>query len=136
MYDKDLNFGEHFSDGDRFVVLAASYDGEIRTSYGLAKKTTFTIATRDKPERTRYMALGAGFAAQAMRAEPSDFPHVAELVREKRGDDREVKLLVPVSVEPAEFMQGNDGPPTPESVAQTFDATEVPVAGSDKLPWE
>ena len=113
MYDKDENFGDHFNPGDRFVVMAAHYDGEIDTKFGKAKKTTLTLVTRNLPkEKVRYMALGEGFAAQAQRADDRDFPHVAEYVREARAGGNEVKLLAKVDVTPGEYINaGVDGPP-------------------------
>jgi hypothetical protein len=130
MYDKDLNFGEHFNPGDRFVVLGLHYNGEINTSYGPAKATIMFIVTRESPTtKQRYMALGEGFAAQAMKAEPGDFPHVAEYVREPRGSN-EVKLLARVDVDPRKFIEGDDGPPLPvadpvAAITSAFNATDI-----------
>jgi hypothetical protein len=110
MYDKDPNFGETFTEGDRFVVLGAEYVGTIRTARGEAEKSIFTIVSRLHPDRkVRYSALGKGFASQARRAERSDFPHVAEYTRVPSGEN-EVKLLAKVDVDPRAFIDGDDGP--------------------------
>lgn len=118
MYDKAPNFGEHFNDGDRFILVGATYQGTIKTTYGDAECCMFTVVTREAHEPTSYLALGQGFASQVKRAESSDFPHVAELTRQPRPQGQEVKLLAPVDVSPKDWLEGNDGPPL-ESVSDT-----------------
>jgi hypothetical protein len=112
MFDREPNFGEIFKEGDRFVLDAAEYIGKISTKEGPADKSSFTIRTQAKPEPTRYSVLGVGFANQARRAEPGDFPQVVEFTTQPTasGDNR-VKLVQPVNISPEEFLAGNNGPP-------------------------
>ena len=111
MFDREPNFGEAFSVGARFIITAAEYVGKISTREGPAEKSSFTIITRSDRQPTRYSVLGVGFANQAKRSEPDDFPAVVEYVTEATGQgDNRVKLLAPVMVSPDEFLNGNDGP--------------------------
>jgi hypothetical protein len=118
MYDKAPNFGEHFKDGDRFILGGAAYQGRIKTQYGEAECCILRIQTREEPKLVDYLALGQGIASQVKRAEPSDFPHVAEITRQPRPDGQTVKLLALVDVSTSEWVQGNDGPPL-EAVGDT-----------------
>lgn len=113
MYDREPNFEETFTEGDRFVVLNAEYVGTINTREGPAEKVILEIVSRMEPtKRIKYSALGVGLANQAKRASRSDFPHVAEFVRVPTGTgDNKVKLLAKVDVEPRAFIDGDDGPP-------------------------
>lgn len=117
MYDREPNFEDSFKEGDRFVLTGAEYAGTIQTREGPAEKAVFVIVSREHPDvKRRYSALGVGFANQAKRAEPSDFPHVAQYVRVPTGQgDNKVKLLAKVDVNPRDFINGEDGPPLDES---------------------
>jgi hypothetical protein len=132
MFDKEPNFGETFKEGDRFVILAAEYVGEIRTQHGKAEKSVFTIVSRDHPDRKiRYSVLGTGFAGQARRAEASDFPMVAEFVTVPTGNDgNRVKLLAKVDVTPRAFIDGEDGP-----AIEPLEPTTAPAAGDEAIPF-
>lgn len=112
MFDRDPNFGEKFSTGDRFVLVAAKYDGTMKTVHGDAEVSILTIVSRDEPKKKiDYRALGQGLAEQAKRASSGDFPQVVELQEIPTGNgDKKVKKLAPVLVDPREFLEGNDGP--------------------------
>lgn len=111
MFDKEENFGEAFKEGDRFILNAAEYIGQIQTREGAAEKSIFTVITREHPDPVRYSVLGVGFANQAKRAEPGDFPQVVEYITQPTGSgDNRVKLVAPVRVSPEDFLNGNDGP--------------------------
>ena len=112
MYDKEPNFEETFSTGDRFVITGMEYAGTINTRFGQAEKTLIQIVSRDHPDVKRtYSAIGAGFAQLAKRADRGDFPHVAEFIRVKLDEKREVKRFAPIDVEPRAFIDGDNGPP-------------------------
>lgn len=117
MYDREPNFEETFTEGDRFVLLDAQYVGTINTREGPAEKVLFTIVSREHPDvKRKYSALGVGFANQAKRAERGDFPHVAEFARVPTGQgENRVKLLAKVDVQPRAFIDGDNGPPLPET---------------------
>jgi hypothetical protein len=124
MYDKEPNFGETFAEGDRFVLLGAEYVGTIKTKFGSAEKSIFTIVSRDHPSvKRQYAVLGDGFAGQARRSERADFPHVAEYTSVPTASGNRVKLLARVDVDPLAFIDGDDGPAltpvlTPEAVEE------------------
>lgn len=134
MFDKEPNFGEAFSEGDRFVLVAAEYVGTINTREGPAEKSSFTIVSRAHPnERIRYSVLGVGFANQAKRARSSDFPQVVEFITEVTGTgENRVKLVAPVNVDPREFLNGNDGPPL-DAGWQIVPARANPQEGADDI---
>lgn len=131
MYDKEPNFEETFTEGDRFVLLDAQYVGTINTREGPAEKSLFTIVSREHPTiKRKYSALGVGFANQAKRAEKGDFPHVAQFTRVPTGQgDNKVKLLAKVEVDPRAFIDGEDGPELPDTdlLAATGQAREEDV---------
>src|SRR5271157_3086906 len=106
MSDKEPNFEETFTEGDRFVILGMEYVGKIHTREGDAEKCLIQLVSREHPTRkVKYSALGVGLSNQAKRAERSDFPHVAEFVRIPTGQgDNKVKLLAKVDVDPREFL--------------------------------
>lgn len=111
MFDKEANFGEAFKEGDRFILDNAEYMGKIQTREGPAEKCSFTIRTREHPEPVRYSVLGVGFANQAKRSDPDDFPQVVEFITEPTGTgDNRVKLVTPVRVSPDDYLAGDDGP--------------------------
>lgn len=112
MYDREPNFEDDFRRGDRFVLMGLDYVGEISTSKGPAQKVLVKLITRESyPNTLTYSALGVGLAAMAQKAEPSDFPHVVEFIRSRRPSGNEVKLFARVDVTPADWRQGDDGPP-------------------------
>jgi len=129
MFDREPNFGETFKEGDRFVLTAAEYVGTIQTREGPAEKSSFTIVSRSHPsEAVRYSVLGVGFANQAKRSKPDDFPVVVEFITEPTGTgDNRVKLVAPVEVEPRQFLSGDDGP------ALDVTATQKVKGGHDDL---
>lgn len=114
MFDRDKNFGEVFKPGDRFILTSLVYEGEIQTVNGAAEKSRAGIVLRNEggdktPEK--YSMLGKGFAEQARRAQRTEFPCVVEYVKIPLSNDKEVKRLEPVAVDPGEWFNGNDGPP-------------------------
>jgi hypothetical protein len=132
MYDREPNFEEHFTEGDRFVITGMNYVGSINTKFGPAEKTLITIVTLDSyPEKTTYSAIGAGFANLARRSERGDFPHVAQFMRVDLGEGKTLKTFSPVMIEPRAFVEGDDGPPLPES-----DPLHAPgAAAPDDIPF-
>lgn len=112
MFDRDPNFGEKFTPGDRFILCGIKYEGEIQTVHGTAKRSTVKIVTRDETDKKpiSYTALGDGFALQAQRVATGDLPAVVEYVKIPIGNDREVKRFEPVGIGPQEWFDGNDGP--------------------------
>lgn len=129
MFDREPNFGETFTEGDRFVLMGAEYMGKISTREGPAEKSSFTIVSRAHPtEQIRYSVLGVGFANQAKRAKADDFPQVVEFITEATGTgDNRVKLVAPVNVDPRAFLDGEDGPPLDkETVKATTEANDIP----------
>lgn len=111
MYERDPNFEDAFTVGDRFVVTAMVYEGQINTKFGPAEKTRISIVTQDGyPETVTYSVIGAGFANLARRASAEDFPHVAEFIHVPLGDNKHVKRLAPVDVDPKAFVEGDNGP--------------------------
>jgi hypothetical protein len=112
MFDRDEPFGDTFKTGDRFVLLALSYEGVIQTRMGEAEKSRARIVSRDHADTARYYSvLGVGIARMAKQAEASDFPCVVELIEVPTGKgDQRVKLLAPVDVAPRAFIDGDDGP--------------------------
>lgn len=112
MYDREPNFEENFSEGDRFVITGMEYAGTINTRFGPAEKTLIQIVSREHPTVKRtYSAIGSGFAQLAKRADRGDFPHVAEFIRVKLDEKREVKRFAPIDVDPRAFIDGENGPP-------------------------
>jgi hypothetical protein len=111
MFDRDKNFGECFSVGDRFIITSLHYDGELTTVHGQAQKSRAGIVVRGeslKPEK--YSLLGEGFAEQAKRAEVTDFPAVVEYVKIPTTGDKEVKRFEPIAMDPNDWFNGDDGP--------------------------
>jgi hypothetical protein len=138
MYDREPLFGEEFNVGDRFVVTDARYVGKIKTTYGEAEKSIFTIVSRKEPKKKiSYSVLGEGFARQARQAERGDFPHVAEYVKIPTGTGgNEVKLLVKVDVQPRAFIDGDDGPELDTTdLEMRAGAASGVAAGEDDIPF-
>lgn len=114
MYDREPNFEDTFSEGDRLILMGMEYVGSVNTKFGSAEKVIIDIVSRaDTPtggKRERYSAIGRGFAAMARRAERGDFPHVAEYVRVELAGGNTVKRFERVDVAPRDFLNGDDGP--------------------------
>ena len=123
MFDQDLNFGENFEPGDRFVLTGLQYVGKINTRNGEAEKSIVTVCTRESyPKQERYSFLGIGVANMARKAEASDFPVVVEYYYQDRPDGKTLKLFARVNVTPGEFIKGNDGPPADVSLQAALNA--------------
>lgn len=132
MFDREPNFEDHFTVGDRFVITGMQYVGSISTKFGPAEKTLITAVTRDSyPAKTTYSAIGAGFANLARRSERGDFPTVVEYRRVQLGEGRELKTFAPVAIEPRAFVEGDDGPPVPEDDPVATPGTSAP----DEIPF-
>lgn len=96
MFDRDDNFEENYRVGDVFTLVSLEYVGKIRTKYGEAEQSLAKILVDGEPKT--FSLLGIGFAGQARRAEPSDFPREVKYIREPTGDgSNEVKLFAPVN---------------------------------------
>lgn len=113
MFDQEPNFEEAFKEGDRFVLTAARFVGEVNTRHGKARKSLFTICTRESyPGQETYSALGAGFANMAERATPADFPVLVEYVRLNLPNGNTLKRFAPIpNGEPGKFVKGEEYPP-------------------------
>jgi hypothetical protein len=129
LFDRDVNFGETFRPGDRFILTSLTYEGEIDTVHGKAQKSRAGIVIRgDDESPEKYSLLGSGFAEQARNAERGDFPCVVEYVLIPLAGDREVKRLVPVDVTPRNWFEGDDGPPVTLHEG-------IPAASNEDIPF-
>jgi hypothetical protein len=108
MFERPENFGENFSVGDVFILMDARYDGDITTSFGPAKKSTFTIMRRGDESGHQYTALGDGFAEQSRSVAPGDLPCVVEYTKVPLQGDKEVKRLEKLEISPEDWFKGQE----------------------------
>lgn len=94
MFDQHANFGEKFNVGDKFTLEGAKLGPVLNTVHGDAQSVLFKIGGEV------YSALGAGFVAQAQRAEPGDFPVEVEYITvpPKKQGNNPTKLLWPTAL--------------------------------------
>lgn len=136
LFDREPNFEETFTEGDRFALVSLQFMGQISTVKGPAKKTLITVITRESyPNRATYSALGEGFAAMAQRAQPSDFPVIVEYARVPLASGNSVKRLEPVlkdgePLNPGNWRQGDDGDPIVIEAPKTASGSDAPTPGN------
>lgn len=137
MFDRDEPFGETFTVGDRFVLLALTYEGTIQTRMGAAEKSRAKIVSRDHADKVKwYSALGVGIARMAKQADAQDFPVVVELIEVPVGNSgNKVKLLAPVDVKPRAFIDGDDGPPATRPDTDPLSGGGTPADADEDIPF-
>lgn len=94
MFDQYENFEDKFSVGDTFTLEGAKLGATLNTVHGEAQQVLFKV------DGKVYSALGAGFVAQANRAEPGDFPVEVEYIKvaPKKQGNNPTKLLWPTAM--------------------------------------
>lgn len=97
MFENPVPFRDHFQEGQTFNLTDAKPGPTMQTDYGEGRPVLLKIGNQ------WYSIFGAGLLTQVERMAPGDLPARVSIERVPTRSGRQVKMLVPDGVDPADF---------------------------------